>query len=60
MLLAVFRSSLEYRNEVWDCDKGQADAIIPMEGDVALKALNSEMNLGSTSLLLPQPTAGGC
>ena len=37
--------------------EGQADAlesIIPMEGDVALKALNNEMNLGCrTTINIP-------
>ena len=28
LLLAVVRPSLEYGNEVWECNKGQANALL--------------------------------
>ena len=27
LLLAVVRPNLEYRNEIWECNKGQANAL---------------------------------
>ena len=37
----IVRRSLEYGNEIWDCNKGQANALESISGDMSLDTLKS-------------------